>query len=178
MEIDRVSITESKLYNYFNKAELCKGYAERIANLEKNIIDIEGRLKNVDIILDADIQAINYSESVQTSNDGIGYAEKQLMIKTQMLINERARIKTQIVDMEIRKNRIKSENIMINNNITTLDNESKDFINYRYKENKTNKQISYLMNISQSTVSRVKFRALRAVNNWEDSLLFKTVKLV
>ena len=62
--------TEKKLYNYFDKDRLINSYRNKIEYLLKYKIDLEIKIKNTDI------KAISYEERVQSSNTGIGYAEK------------------------------------------------------------------------------------------------------
>ncbi|MGL4761109.1 MAG: hypothetical protein ACRCWG_06570 [Sarcina sp.] len=174
MQSARFRNTERKLYNYFNMDNLLHSYINKIKKLRDKIRDIDERLKNIDISIDSDIQAISYSERVQTSNTGVGYAEKQLILKTEILINERARIDTEIVELEVQRDRIELDNIIISENIKTLRNDYIEFLTYKYKDKKSNKQIAFLMHMSDPTITRIKHQSLKTISSWENTLLFKS----
>ena len=174
MKIDIFRNTERKLYNYFNMENLLHSYINKITDLKNRIKRIDERLMHTDISIDVDIQAIAYNERVQTSSTGVGYAEQQLMLKTEILLNEKARLETEIVDLEIRRDRIKSDNIIIDENIITLRNELKTFLEYKYKNKKSNKQIALEMHMSEATITRTKRQALKVISSWEETLLFKS----
>ena len=164
---------ERKLYNYFNMKTLLDAYKVKIKRLNDKIVEINEKLKKIDINLESDIQAISYSEKIQTSNTGVGYAEKQLMMKVEILINDRARADREVVELEAKRDRLEIDNIIINENFDSLKDEEKEFLKWRYKNKKSNKQIALLMHMSDPTVTRIKKQAIKSVNSWENINLFK-----
>ena len=162
--------TEAKLYDYFEKDMLISSYKNKIEYLSKCKKELEEKIVNTDIEINADIKAISYEEKVQTSGTGISYAEKMMIEMIDGLINEKCRVKKEILELEARIRRIESNNKIIECNITMLNKELKEFINHRYKEKKTNREIALKMNLSESGITRIKNKSIKRVDSWERTL--------
>ena len=162
--------TEAKLYAYFEKDRLIKSYKNKMGKLLKYEKELEEKIVNTDIEINADIKAISYEERVQSGGDGIGYAEKTMIQIIDSLINEKCRAKKEILELETRIRRIELNNQIIEENITMLKSDLKEFINNRYKDKKTNREIALEMNLSESAITRIKIKSLKYVDSWEGTL--------
>ena len=164
--------TERKLYNYYGKEKILSSYKRKIDLLNKHIKEIDNKVKNLDIDIPIESKSISFDEKVQSSNDGSSYAEIMLVKITEDLLKEKAYKLSQINEFEIRIRKIEADNIIIEENIDTLNSELKEFIELKYKEKKSHKQISFAMNMSESTVTRKKELALKVVDSWEEILMY------
>ncbi|MGL4760395.1 MAG: hypothetical protein ACRCWG_02970 [Sarcina sp.] len=162
--------TEKKLYNYFDKDKLIKSYKHKIECLLKYKEELEEKVKTADVEINTDIKAISYEERVQSSSDGVGYAERMMIEMVDNLINEKSRVKKEISDLETRIRRLELNNQIIEENITMLKVELKGFITNKYKEKKSNREIAISMNMSEATITRVKKQALKVIDSWEETL--------
>ncbi|MFH5975340.1 hypothetical protein ACHM2L_15830, partial [Clostridium perfringens] len=71
--------TEWQLYNYFEKDLKIKAAESKRDLLKKNIEELERKIKTTDVSLSPDVKSIGFSEWVQTSNDGVSAAEKNMI---------------------------------------------------------------------------------------------------
>ena len=162
--------TEKKLYDYFDKDKLIKSYEDKIKYLNKCYQELEIKIKNVDIKIDADIKAISYEARVQTSSDGISCVEKMMVKMIEELEIEKARIYLEVDRAERKINNINESNKIIESNINMLHEDILKFIRYKYDERKANKEIAIAMNMSEPSVTRIKILALKRINSWEETL--------
>ena len=86
------------------------------------------------------------------------------------LINEKYRVKKEILDLETRIRRLESNNQIIEENITMLKSDFMKFITNKYKEKKSNREIAIAMNMSEATITRVKKQVLKVIDSWEETL--------
>ncbi|WP_297439280.1 hypothetical protein [uncultured Clostridium sp.] len=162
--------TEKKLYSYFDKDKLIRSYEEKIKYLKKYHQELEDKIKNVDIKIDADIKAISYEARVQTSSDGISCVEKMMIKMIEDLEIEKARVYIEIDNLERRIRNIDEKNKIIESNINMLNKDILDFIKYKYGNRKANKEIAIAMNMSEASITRLKELAIKRVNSWEETL--------
>ncbi|WP_297439078.1 hypothetical protein [uncultured Clostridium sp.] len=162
--------TEKKLYDYFDKDNLIKSCEDKIKYLNKCYKDLEDKIKNVDIKIDADIKAISYEERVQTSNDGISCVEKMMVKMIEDLEIEKARVYIGIDNLERRIRNINEKNKIIESNINMFNEDILNFIKYKYADKKPNKEIAMAMNMSKSGITRIKELTIKRVNSWEETL--------
>ena len=167
--------TEKKLYNYFDKDVLLKSYKEKLEYLLDYQEELELKIKNVDVEINADIKAINYEERIQTSSDGTSYAERMLIEITDDLIKEKCRVKKEIISLQTRIKRIGEANKIIENNISLLKDDFKKFIENKYRDKKSNREIALSMNMSEPTITRIKTQVLKVVDSWEETLFARKV---
>lgn len=162
--------TERKLYNYFDKDNLIHSYNNKIEYLKQKIVRLQDRLKNTDININVDIKAISYEERVQCSSEVASYAEKTLMSMVDLMGKEICDTEREIWELEMRIEKLKSDNRIIGENLNTLKNDYIKFIKYKYKEKSSNKSIALKMCMSEASITRLKHQALKLIENWEGSL--------
>ncbi|WP_297522958.1 hypothetical protein [uncultured Clostridium sp.] len=164
--------TEKKLYNYFDKDKLINSYKNKIKYLDDYELELEEKIVNIDIEINADIKAISYEERVQSSGDGIGYAERLMIEMIDGLIYEKCRVKKEILELETRIRRLESNNKIIESNLFMLKNDFQKFITNKYRDKKSNREIATIMNMSESTITRMKKQTLKVINSWEETLFY------
>lgn len=164
--------TERRLYNYFNKDKLINSYRDKINYLTNYIKELDYKIKNIDIEINTDIRAISYDEKVQSSLDSSSYIEKIMVEMIDNLICEKYRVKKEIAELETRIKRLEADNKIIESNITMLKDDFQKFINNKYREQKSNREIALEMNMSEASITRLKKQALKVIENWEGTLVF------
>lgn len=165
--------TERRLYNYFNKDKLINSYRDKINYLTNYIKELDHKIKNVDIEINTDIRAISYDEKVQSSLDSSSYIEKIMVEMIDDLICEKYRVKKEIIELETRIKRLEADNKIIESNITMLKDDFREFLNNKYRDRKSNREIALEMNMSESSITRLKKQALKVIENWEGTLFSK-----
>ncbi|MCY6372440.1 hypothetical protein [Clostridium ganghwense] len=160
--------TEKKLYNYFRKDKKIGSLNHKIEILNKQIDDIEKRLKNINITIPEESRSITYEERVQTSSDGISYAERTAIRITDNLLKEQFRKFEEITQLEEELRDIEADNIIIEDNINDLSEEDKHFLKLKYSEGKKDWQVGKELGMSQSTATRSRQRLIENVVEWEE----------
>ncbi|QPW61892.1 hypothetical protein IG390_05190 [Clostridium botulinum] len=160
--------TEKKLYNFFKKDKKINSLNHKIELLNKQINDIEEKLKNVNITIPEESRAITYEERVQTSSDGTSYAERAAIRITDNLLKEQSIKIEQIAKIEEEIRNIQAYNISIEDNIKDLSEEDKHFLKLKYSEEKKDWQVGKELGMDQSTASRKRKRLVENVANWEE----------
>lgn len=160
--------TEDKLYKYFNKESIYKGLKRQLEVLDKQILEIEKELKECTYIdIEEESKSPGFTERVQTSTNGISYAEGQMIKLTELKLRrktkkeiERENIIEQLEDMET----IESE---MEWKVEQLKGNFKELLRLCYKDNMNEVQISFKLHLSQSQVNKRKNQILEKIFMWE-----------
>lgn len=164
--------TEEKIKNYYHKDRILKSYNRKIKLLQDQIKIIDLKIKNTDISIPEESRSISYEERVQSSSDGVSYAERMLIKMINDLIKEKAYKLKEINDIEMKIRDIEAENKIIEENINELDLEIKYFLEFKYKFEKSNREISFKLHKSEPGISRLKKIALEIVSSWESKVIY------
>lgn len=167
--------TEEKLKNYYKKDKLLNSYVNKINLLNRQIKIIDEKIKNTDIIIPEESRSITYEERVQTSSDGCSYAEKMVIKIIDDLIKEKAYKIKEINDTETKIRKIEADNKIIDDNIKELEEELKKFIEFKYRDEKNNREIALKLHKSEAGISRIKRIALNIVQSWEKTLIYNVI---
>lgn len=167
--------TEEKLKNYYRKDKLLNSYMGKIELLKKQIKFIDEKIKNTNIIIPEESRSISYEERVQTSSDGCSYAEKMAIKIIDDLIREKAYKIKEINDTETKIRKIEADNKIIDDNIKEMEEEYKRFIEFKYRDEKNNREIALKLHKSESGISRIKKLALNIVESWEKTLTYNVI---
>ena len=160
--------TEEKIYNYFASNKIIESYIKTIELYKNRINEIDNKLKTNDIDLaETTISGYNYIEKVQVTKNIDGPVERKMMEITSKLIKEKNMLDMKMWDIENKISEINLESIEVGYLITILNQEEIKIAAYRYKDKKTNRQISFLMNMSEPTVSRVKNKIIKHMKEVE-----------
>ncbi|MHB9946927.1 hypothetical protein CF095_16325 [Clostridium botulinum] len=162
MDKDLFRKTERMLYNYFKKNKIIEHKKNLINILNKRIEEIEEDIKKTNVNIDYDLQAVLCGEKVQTSNNGISYAEKAMIQAIENLQKEKAEKQKQILDIKSYITELKEESSSIECNISMLQEKDKQFIKLKYDKELSVDEVGWEMGMSR-TVAYDKRKEL--VNN-------------
>ena len=163
--------TEWKLYRYFEKDKKIKSLDNKIRLLESHIKLINEKIKNMDISIPIESRSISFNEKVQVSNDGTSYVERTMINIIDRLEREIINNKDEIIKLEELIRKIKEDNKMLDDYIIYLNNDYKNFLEYKYRDKLKNWQIANKLNISEVTCTRIKRELINDISRWENSFL-------
>ena len=163
--------TEWKLYRYFEKDKKIKSLDNKIRLLESHIKLINEKIKNMDISIPIESRSISFDEKVQVSNDGTSYVERTMINIIDRLEREIINNKDEIIKLEELIRKIKEDNKMLDDYIIYLNNNYKNFLEYKYRDKLKNWQIANKLNISDVTCTRIKRELINDISRWENSFL-------
>ncbi|MDD7374042.1 MAG: DUF1492 domain-containing protein [Sarcina ventriculi] len=163
--------TEWKLYRYFEKDKKIKSLDNKIRLLESHIKLINEKIKNMDISIPIESRSISFDEKVQVSNDGTSYVERTMINIIDRLEREIINNKDEIIKLEELIRKIKEDNKMLDDYIIYLNNNYKNFLEYKYRDKLKNWQIANKLNISEVTCTRIKRELINDISRWENSFL-------
>lgn len=163
--------TEWKPYRYFEKDKKIKSLDNKIRLLESHIKLINEKIKNMDISIPIESRSISFDEKVQVSNDGTSYVERTMINIIDRLEREIINNKDEIIKLEELIRRIKEDNKMLDDYIIYLNNDYKNFLEYKYRDKLKNWQIANKLNISEVTCTRIKRELINDISRWENSFL-------
>ncbi|HAT4162133.1 hypothetical protein ACSW9V_10390 [Clostridium perfringens] len=163
---------EWQLYNYFENVSKIEAYESKRELLKKNIDELERKIKTTDVILSPDVKSIGFSERVQTSNDGVSAAEKNMINLIEKLEREIEKREAQIVDLELSIMKRKEDNKTLDK---FFDGRLKDYyrklLEYKYRDGDSNIEICEKLSISETKLVKDKKKIIERVSRWEDSFL-------
>ena len=163
--------TEWKLYRYFEKDKKIKSLDNKIRLLESHIKLINEKIKNMNISIPIESRSISFDEKVQVSNDGTSYVERTMINIIDRLEREIINNKDEIIKLEELIRKIKEDNKMLDDYIIYLNNDYKNFLEYKYRDKLKNWQIANKLNISEVTCTRIKRELINDISKWENSFL-------
>ena len=163
--------TEWKLYRYFEKDKKIKSLDNKIRLLESHIKLINEKIKNMDISIPIESRSISFDEKVQVSNDGTSYVERTMINIIDRLEREIINNKDEIIKLEELIRKIKEDNKMLDDYIIYINNNYKNFLEYKYRDKLKNWQIANKLNISEVTCTRIKRELINDISRWENSFL-------
>ena len=158
--------TEWKLYRYFEKDKKIKSLDNKIRLLESHIKLINEKIKNMDISIPIESRSISFDEKVQVSNDGTSYVERTMINIIDRLEREIINNKDEIIKLEELIRKIKEDNKMLDDYIIYLNNDYKNFLEYKYRDKLKNWQIANKLNISEVTCTRIKRELINDISRW------------
>ncbi|MDU2085987.1 transcriptional regulator [Clostridium perfringens] len=164
--------TEGALYRYFKYKKKIYRLKERVRYLENRLIGIEEDIKNANVTIDYYQNGTGISERVQTSSNGISFAESQICKEIGKLEREHITITKKIF-------RIKADIRYLNDfvedmdlNLKTLNEEDRRYIELKYGDGKSPIAISRSLNIAQATAYRKREEVIEKVADYKNTLMF------
>lgn len=159
--------TESMLYRYYSKYKHERALRDKLRLLNKQIEAIDKELRECNISLEPESKSPSFDERVQTSSDGMSYAEREAMRITELKINrktqksiERQYILEELDNLEIECNEIEWK-------IKDFTGESKQILELKYKDGFNEMKIARIMHLDQSQVNRKKQRIIKKIAMWD-----------
>lgn len=159
--------TEGKLYRYFNKDKQEKALRDKLSLLDKQIESIDKDLRECNINIEPESKSQGFEERVQTSSDGISYAEREIMRVTELKIRrktqkqiERQNVLEQLDNIEIECNEIEWK-------VRDFNGELKTLLELKYKKKYNEEKIAQEMHLNQSQVNRKKQQIINKILMWD-----------
>lgn len=167
MTNEEIKKLECKLREYYQNDIKIEGVEREIDLLKEHIKNIDNRIKNMDINItegatnNTGYLTQNWGEKVQTSSDGTSHMEREMIRLIDNLEWEKMNKKLKIERLELFKQKIKEENIIIENNINRLEQHQRELLKYKYGDSLSGVNIAMKLNISTATISREKKKILK-----------------
>lgn len=168
MKNDSFKKTEDKLYNYFNEEKKIATLNYRIEVLKKQIDKINQELRECDVNIEIESSSQGFEERVQTSSDGISYAEREVIRITDLKLKRKLSKEIEIEEIKEEIENIELDNSILEYNLQYINEEWYKLLELKYKFKKNEVQISLEMNISQSQVNKIKQKAIADIRRWEE----------
>ena len=167
--------TEGKLYRYYKSKKKIESFRAKIDLLQNDIRVINNRIKNIDFTIPVESKSIGFDERVQTSSDGISYAERSMIQIIDRLEREIVDNTKEIERLEELIRKINKDNKIIEVNIKWLGKEQLNYLECKYKDELKNWEIANKLNVSEVTCTRIRNKLIEDVSKWEDSLLMQGI---
>lgn len=158
---------ERKLCRYYEKEKYEKELKERLNILESQIKTIYSDLKECNITLEPESKSPSFGEMVQTSSDGMSYAEREVMRITDLKIERisqklelREKILEEIDKLEIEYNEIDWK-------IRDFKGSLKRLLELKYRDGLNEIKIGQIMHLDQSRVNRKKKQIIEKIAMWD-----------
>lgn len=172
MTKEEFKVVEKKLYDFYQKENIINSLQFKINAINKQIKQIEQKVKENKVNIDDDgLQAVNYSEKVQTTSNGLSYAEQVVIREIELLEKECIRKKEIRNRLEETLRDIELDNSILEYNINFLSEIDKKFLKEKYKKHIPDWKIAQILHISQSSASRKKERLINNINSWINWLI-------
>lgn len=168
MKAETFRKTEGHLYRYYETLKRIKALEEEIKHLEIQKDRIKKDIQEANISIETELNmGIDYSSSkVQTSNDGISYAEKALIKEIEKLEKEWIYIRKKLLKKRARIRELERQISVMKCNIAMLSEENKRFLELKYGDKKTIDDIAYTLSIARATVYRKREELIEDIANW------------
>lgn len=159
--------TEKKLYSYYSKDKNEKRLKDKLILLENQIKAIDRELRECNVNLEPESKSPSFDERVQTSSDGMSYAEREAMRVTELKIRrltqrrlEREQVLEQLETLEIDYNEIDWK-------IKEFNKELRCLLELKYRDLFNEMKIARIMNLDQSQVNRKKQQIINKIATWD-----------
>lgn len=164
--------TEGALYRYFEYKKKIYKLKGREKYLENRLIGIEKDIKNANVTIDYYQNGIGMSERVQTSSNGISFAESQICNEIGKLEREHIIITKKLfrtrTDIRYLNDYVEDMDL----NLNTLNEEDRRYIELRYGDKKNPVVIARCLNIAQATAYRKRNEVIELVADFKNTLMF------
>ncbi|MZK53473.1 hypothetical protein [Clostridium beijerinckii] len=159
--------TEIQLKRYFSKDKIIKSLKDKLFLLDKQIRSIDEDLRKCNVSIEPESKSPSFEERVQTSSDGMSYAEKEILRVTEYKIKrmtekqmEREKTLEQIDQIEIDYNFIKDA-------IEVIQGQARQLLELKYKKGFGEQQIGNILHLTQPQVNKKKWRLVKKIADWD-----------
>ncbi|KOR24173.1 hypothetical protein [Clostridium sp. L74] len=161
--------TEGRLYRYFRDNRELGKLKSRVSHISKRIETIMDKIKNNNVTLEEESKSIIYEERVQTSSNGTSYAERELIRQIERLELELGENIKKKGKLEYKIREIEEQISVMENNLSSLNEESKRFVECKYGEGKSIDWIAVEMfGGARSTAYRKKDELIESIAQWSN----------
>lgn len=148
--------TEGRLYRYYNELKLIDKLKHKVVILYKQLEAIENDLRTTNIKIDpVESRSFDYSkERVTSSSTGASYAESEIIRAIETLEKEYIYKKRKMLKHHAKIRQMEEEIEDMKYNLSLLNEESKQFIEWKYGEKKSIEFIAQKLVIAPATAYR------------------------
>ena len=164
--------TEETLKKYFKYKKKIYKLQGREKYLENRLNSIEKDIKNANVTIDYYQNGMGISERVQTSSNGMSFAEIQICKEIGKLEREHMAITKKLfrTRADIRFLNYYVEDMDLN--LNTLNEEDRRYIELKYGDKKSPIAIARSLNIAQATAYRKREEVIEKVADFKNTLMF------
>lgn len=148
--------TEGRLYRHYQQLKLIDKLKHKVVILYKQLEAIENDLRTTNIKIDpVESRSFDYSkERVTSSNTGTSYAESEIVRSIEKLEREYIYKKRKMLKLHTRIRQMEEEIEDMRYNLSLLNEENKQFIEWKYGEKKSIEFIAQQLSIAPATAYR------------------------
>lgn len=167
MDKQLIDDIEKKLYMYYKKESYEKELKDRLNILNKQIEAIDKDLMNCNFKLEPESKSPSFAERVQTSSDGISYAEREVIRiidlkekRKEQKEKAREKILERLDSLEIAYNSMEWR-------VKEFKGQSKQLLELKYKDGLNEIKIGQIMHLDQSRINRKKRKIIEKIAMWD-----------
>lgn len=159
--------TEGRLYRYYRNLKEIEKLKKVIETLNKQVEQIEDKIRNTNVKIDYYQSGMAISEKVQTSLNCASYAEREIIKAIEKLERELIQKKKKILKLEARIREKEEQIADMDYNISMLSEEYKRFLEWKYGERKSIDWIATEMyGGARTTAYRKRDELIESIAQW------------
>lgn len=166
MDKDLFRRTEERVERYFKKDAKIKSLKKSINLLEKQIKNIEEELRSCNISIEPESSSPGFEERVQTSSNGMSYAEREVMRVTELKIRRRTEKRLKIEELQELIENIETDSIDMEEIMLDISNEHKEILRLKYEKGWNEYKIAEEVHLSQSQVNKKIRQVIIKIGDW------------
>lgn len=166
MKTCEISAAEERVKEYYNNLKIIEKLKYQLDTANKQKIDIQRDIDNSNINLTASVQAVTYDKTRVQTNSIVSVQEAEIERVFNKLEKQLEYINVKIVDINLEMRKLEDKNSEIEFIINSLNDESKQILNFIYRDKKTLREISNRLNLDSSNIGRKKDSIITDIARW------------
>lgn len=158
--------TEGLLYGHYRDINRLKSLEIHIQTIKDTIDKIDNKIKECDVKVDYYQSGIEITEKVQTSSQGLSYAEKEIIKGIDSLEREKAHNIRKLFKLECTERNLRNKIKKIESNINMLNEEYKKFIQLKYNKELRVREVAIEMNMSKNAAYSLKDKIIESIYSY------------
>lgn len=171
MDKDLFKKTEGKLYRYYQSKKKIYILKKEVDSLKNTKETIEYDIKHANVAIDYYQNGVAIQERVQSSPNGISYAETEMCKEIGKLEKEHLKVNKKILRIKSKIRELEEFIRYMDNNIEQLAEEDKRFLELKYGDKKSLIYISMELNIAQATAYRKREEIIQTISEYDFNIL-------
>lgn len=164
---EEIQETENKVINYYRNLKTIQYYKIQVKNTTDRLESIQRDMKNSNIQWSSSTASIDYTKDIVIGSTTIfNGIDKQIDIAYKKLEDEQKGLQYDIMNYKEKIRKLEKENGKLEGILNLLNEESKQLIELKYKDNKSFEIISFQLKSSESSVRRKKDQILQDISRW------------
>jgi hypothetical protein len=168
-----LTIVEEQLRIFYKNIDYSERLASKLDLLSRQKIEVESDLKNSNFSLEDKTQSIQYDLLYSKGSIKTSPQERLLEEAFKNLETQLNKINYQIIETKILLRNIETDINDMNLIIESLDDDSKKFIKLRYKNKYAFSNIGYSLNMSETSIRRLRIEVLANISQYVDVSLLQ-----